>query len=268
MERAKIKLGVYDSGVGGLTVVSHVRRLLPEMDIVYIGDTGRAPYGARPVSEIKDFSSQMCKKLLMFGVADIVSACNSISVHMTDELVSGLGIEKDHWLDMVRATDAYVDEFLNKGDTVLVLATEATINSQSYKQVFGDSYRGLALLLLAQYIEENKNQNEIQNYIKSILKSVSIVPTYIFLGCTHYPLVLHIFKDICNQIGWSDVIFIDPAVYVARILKEKYKTIENKNSELVHGSLTCYYTGNGEVLRYFTKVLDLGSPIKYEKIVL
>ena len=277
-------LGIFDSGVGGLTVVNEIKSKNSTSDgnqnynIIYIGDVGRAPYGSKSEFEIKYYSAQIINKLRSLGATHFISACNSISVSLTTEMLDELGIDKNHWIDMVSATGNHFQN--NKNKKVLVVATQATINSEVYKSVFDNQYLGLALPLLAGQIESAVEKLEIKNYIRSQIKTyldsknININELgYVFLGCTHYPLVVDTFKSIINsynnEFSNIDIDIIDPAVYVARdvdlIFNNKLDLPEQSKTEHLNNNIF-YTTRESETFKKYISSLGL-SDARHCKVI-
>ena len=212
-------LGIFDSGVGGFSVYKKIRTIT-SADIVYYGDTLHAPYGNRDDEEIRSFIKDDIRFLQDEGVTHFVNACNSMSVITTDELLLECNINKDHYIDMIRAFDTYAS--FTRNDHILVLATEATVRSGVYEEVirkkggttFSYAYKDLAFL-----IENNASQEELLMTIElGISRAIEVSATKIIYGCTHYPLLHDLFLIVQEKLGWKGE-FIDPSVYVAQVVK-------------------------------------------------
>lgn len=213
-------LGIFDSGVGGFSVVKEVRNVT-DANIVYYGDCARAPYGNREESEIVSFIRDDIKYLQDMDVTNFVNACNSMSVLTTDALLKECKISPHQYVDMIRAFTLHAT--FTKDDVVLVIATAATIRSGVYQEalmrkgvkVFEYVYKDLALA-----IETNIKRDELISMVqKSLLYAKEVNATHIVYGCTHYPLIHELFLVAQEKVGWQGV-FIDPAMYVAEEIKK------------------------------------------------
>lgn len=185
-------IGVFDSGLGGLTVVKALMRRMPQEDIVYFGDTARVPYGTKSRESIIRFSKENVAVLLKRQVKMIVVACNSSSSHALAALhetfdLPIIGVIEPGCRAAAKAT---------KNKRIGIIATPATINSYAYPQEIArlDStikVIGQACPLFVPLIEEGWSQKSVtvtiaQEYLKKL--SQSKIDTLI-LGCTHYPLL-------------------------------------------------------------------------------
>lgn len=213
-------LGIFDSGVGGFSV-AHALRKVTDANIVYYGDCARAPYGNREEAEIVRFIHDDIKFLQDMDVTHFVNACNSMSVHTTNQVLKDCGVKEEMYIDMLRAFEACAT--FAATDKVLVIATVATIRSGAYQEaitkkgvkVFDFAYDDLALR-----IESNERGEEIYNTVeKSVRYAASVGATHILYGCTHYPLLHELFLEAQEKIKWEGT-FIDPAVYVAEVVKK------------------------------------------------
>lgn len=212
------RIGIFDSGVGGFSVLKEVREKT-NADILYFGDCARAPYGNRSSNEILLFVEEIVKNLKRQDVTHFVSACNSMSVVMTNIMLKDCGIHEKQYIDMIRAFKEHAH--FSSEDVVLVFGTQVTIQSGAYqetlqeKNVLAETY---IFKTLAGLIEKNVSYDEIYNVVEQgILHAKRVNATHIVYGCTHYPLVDQIFKDCAKKNNW-DGTFIDPAIYVAQVV--------------------------------------------------
>lgn len=199
MKNNNLPIGVFDSGVGGLTVAKEITRVLPNESIIYLGDTARVPYGTRSKETIKKFALELTKFLLKQKVKCLVVACNSISANALEDIKK---------ISPVPVFDV-ISPIKIDGETV-VIATKATINSGKYK------CKGKACSLFVPIVEEGLADSEIallaaKKYLNDI-DSKTLV-----LGCTHFPIMR---KTIEKVVG-KNVKIIDPAEVLARELKNK-----------------------------------------------
>lgn len=213
-------IGIFDSGIGGLTVAHAVTRLLPYENIIYFGDTAHLPYGDKSTASIQAYSVKICNMLLQQNCKVILIACNSASA-AAFELVKEYVGSKSKVMNVIDPTIDYLGE--HYADTEIgLIGTKQTVNSNVYKKKvdaleLGITLHSLATPLLAPMIEEgffNKNisQGIINEYLSnSDLQSVKAL----VLACTHYPLI----KTQIEQYYATNVDVIDSSEIVAQSLK-------------------------------------------------
>jgi len=227
----KRPIGVFDSGLGGLTCVKQLHSLLPNEDIVYLGDTGRVPYGTRSESTIIEFSKQDIAFLMSKDVKMIVIACGTVSS------VALPKIDVSNLPPIIGVVDcsAYAAAQATKNGKIGVLGTAATIKSRSYMNKILEinpelSVTGVACPLFVPLVENGyiDAENQITTLVAQqyLAKLPSDVDTVI-LGCTHYPLL----KGCLSKL-LPGVTLIDSGREVARLAKMKleYKEMENDDT--------------------------------------
>ncbi len=186
-------IGVFDSGLGGLTVVRRLREMLPGEDIVYFGDTGRVPYGTRSPQTIRDYARQDCRLLLRHDVKYIISACGTVS-SVAGEILRDLPVPSTGVVEPTACSAAAA----TMNGRIGVIATAATVNSGS----FADSIRSfspqaevtaVACPILVSLVESGwiEPDNEatlavLRRYLQPLREAD--VDTLI-LGCTHFPIL-------------------------------------------------------------------------------
>ncbi|OMH40061.1 glutamate racemase [Desulfurobacterium indicum] len=205
MERRPI--GIFDSGVGGLTVLKAIRDRFPDEDFIYFGDTARVPYGTKSERTIIRYSLENARLLRKFNVKLIVVACNTSSSYALDILekemdVPVLGVVKPGASAAVKAT---------KTGNIGVIGTEATIKSGAYRREILTINPFLKIFekpcpLFVPLIEEGWLEDEItymvaERYL-SEFKNKNI--DTLVLGCTHYPLLKNVIGKVCNNIKLVD----------------------------------------------------------------
>ena len=193
-------IGLLDSGVGGLTVARELMQQLPNEEIIYIGDSRRAPYGPRPAEEIRTFTWQMVHFLLSKNVKMIVFACNTATAVALDEVREQLDIPVMGVI--LPGATAAIQQTRNK--RIGVIGTQATIASNSYLKAIrfkspDASITSLACPRFVPLVESNETDSPTAQLIvnESLEPLVDQVDTLI-LGCTHYPLIIDL---IANKIG-------------------------------------------------------------------
>ena len=212
-------IGIFDSGLGGLTVVKEVFKQLPEHQVVYFGDTARYPYGAKSKETIKKYAQENTEFLISKGAKVIVIACNTASAAATDYLK-----EKSN-LPIFEVITTAVKEAKNltKNRRIGVIGTRATINSGIYEKSLNGKNKKFHIIakacpLFVHLVEENwVKKPETKTIAKKYLQSlkVSNIDTLI-LGCTHYPLL----KDVIQAKIGRRVKIVDSASATAAALKE------------------------------------------------
>ncbi len=212
-------IGLFDSGVGGLTVVSEIIRQLPNEDVVYFGDVGRYPYGPRSKDIILQFTRQDVAFLREQDVKFIVAACNTASAVALETVAGENDIEM---LGVINPGARAAAETTQNGK-IGIIGTHATITSDSYPKAIHhiDSnikVFSLACPLFVPLAEEGYQDKEAsyliaQDYLK-ILKENGI--DTLVLGCTHYPLLKKLIQDVMGD----GVTLIDSATATAREVKD------------------------------------------------
>jgi len=243
-------IGVFDSGLGGLTVAKAIKEKLPNENIVYLGDTARVPYGNKSTLLVTGYATQITNFLLGENAKLIVVACNTASALALPALQSEfqvpiLGVILPGSQAAVHAT---------RNNHIGVIGTIATINSNAYTTVLNEIESSIQITaqacpLFVPLVEEGWLNGPVPSEITaSYLKSINVanVDTLI-LGCTHYPLLKPMIQDHVND----NTVLIDSAETVAEeaatILLEKKMSADNSNK----GLLKCFVTD---------------SPTKFESI--
>ena len=192
-------IGVFDSGYGGLSVLRHLRRVLPARDFLYLGDSGRAPYGGRSVHTILDFSEQACERLFDEGCRLVVVACNTVScvaLRHLQQRYAGPGSDRRVLGVTIPGAEAAIAAGPGR---IGVLATARTVASRTYVTELHklDPTREVvqrAAPLLAPLVEEGWESTELAALaVRRYLEALGPVDT-LLLGCTHYPLLRAVFE--------------------------------------------------------------------------
>ena len=218
-------IGIFDSGVGGLTVANAISLLLPNEAIFYIGDTARIPYGNKSKDDIEKFSLEMTKFLLDKDCKAIVIACNTASAYALEAV-------RNTYPDIpVIAMEPAVKPAIEQSKTgaIGVLATLGTLKSDRYSHLKNKFGQGIQILEnpclgLVDNIEAGKwNDPETILLLETILKPMVVAHVdHIVLGCTHYPIVIPL---IANIMGDS-VQLVNPAPAIA---KQVYRQLAERN---------------------------------------
>ncbi len=209
------KIGIFDSGIGGVTVLKEIIKTLPNEDFIYYSDSINNPYGDKADSEILEICDNIVKFLIQKNCKAIVIACNTASAKASKFLR-----EKYPNIPIIAIEPAYkmVFDYAYKEPT-LVLATKGTIESEKFKLLYNAYNNHKTVLLpcigLADIIEQNDTE-EIKDYLKDNLQIYKEKVKNVVLGCTHYPLIKNEIKEILG----NDVTFFNGAPYLAKHLKE------------------------------------------------
>lgn len=199
----KRPIGIFDSGIGGLTVVKEIIKVLPYENIIYLGDTERVPYGTRDNETIKKFADELVRFMLKKRVKAIVVACNTMSAVALSEIKKTAG--KIPVIDVISPTVRFA---LSQTQTNIlgVIGTRATINSRAYQAQIARLDRHIDVVtkacpLFVPLVEEGLIDHQATKLIAAKylepFKSKNI-DTFI-LGCTHYPILLKTIKKVLRR---------------------------------------------------------------------
>jgi glutamate racemase len=247
-------IGIFDSGVGGLSVLRAIRMQMPEEPVIYFGDQGHIPYGPRPMEQIREFSEAITNFLLGRGAKIIVVACNTASAAALRYLR-----EKFPQVQFVGMEPAVkpAAETTQTG-RVGVLATPATFQGALYASVVERFANGVQLFQdtcpgLVQQIEQgNLSGLETRRILENaLLPMLDRNIDTVVLGCTHYPFVIPLIQEIAG----NKVRVIDPAPAVARQVKRLLEAGGLKNVSTARGRVRFYTSGNPDALRRLLPLL-------------
>ncbi|MCM1043876.1 MAG: glutamate racemase [Candidatus Gastranaerophilales bacterium] len=212
-------IGVFDSGVGGLTVAREIMRQIPNEKVIYFGDTARLPYGSKSQETVTRFSRQIVRFLRTFQVKTIVIACNTASAYALDEL------EKESDIPMLGVVKpgAKTAAEVTRNGRIGVIATEATIGSHIYTKYIEELNRDVTIYekacpLFVPLVEEGLWQDPVTDEIakRYLTELIDTDIDTLILGCTHYPLI----RSTLGRIMGGNVQLVNPAYETARELKE------------------------------------------------
>jgi glutamate racemase len=238
-------LGVFDSGLGGLTVVRALREALPHEDIVYLGDTARVPYGTKGPATVVKYALGCARHLVGRGVKAIVIACNTVSAVAPDRL----RVELDLPVLGVIEPGARVAVEASRTGRIGVLATAATIASGAYARavaqrstradVVGQAAPLLVPLAEEGWLEGNVPRLAVRRYLEPLARAKVDV---IVLGCTHYPLLRPVIEDEARALLGDDVRIVDSAHATAGDVKEFLETRAMTKSGSARGNVELLVT--------------------------
>ncbi|MEQ8579690.1 MAG: glutamate racemase [Balneola sp.] len=232
-------IGIFDSGIGGLTVAKAVAKALPTEDIIYFGDTARVPYGIKSEETVREYALQITDFLLSKGVKMILIACNTVSASAKNEIKEKTGSLPV--LDVITSgTEMALKQTPN--NHIGVIGTLATVNSKAYEKSIHALNSEIkvtqqACPLLVPLAEEGWIDNEVatktlENYLTAFDKSDI---NSLILGCTHYPLFK---KAIPSILKSQNIKIIDSADSIALTAKNTLSTLELLNSK--GGDFQCF----------------------------
>ena len=219
------KIGIFDSGIGGVTVLKEIIKLLPNENYIYYSDSKNNPYGDKEDKEIIEICDKIVNNFIEQKCKAIVIACNTASAKAAKTLR-----EKYTQIPIIAIEPAYkmVHDF-SYDKVTLVMATKATIESEKFQNLY-KLYNNHKTILypcvgLAELIEEN-NQEKIEKYLNDNLKQFNKIDNVV-LGCTHYPLIKKQLNKVLNNPN-----FFDGGHGISMQLKrtiEKYNIKKSKN---------------------------------------
>lgn len=251
-------IGLFDSGIGGLTVVKEVARLLPNEKIVYFGDTARVPYGEKSPETVRRFALEIADFLLECEIKALVVACNTASAYALQAIQQRSPIPTLGVLSSGVAACAALQEVRHIG----VIGTRGTIHSRIYQKLLKESLPEAQVTALPcplfvplaeeAYWEEEATRLIARSYL-SPLRAASI--DTLVLGCTHYPLL----RSVIQEAVGSDVRLVDSATATAQ---QVATLLGNRNllRQEGTGSVHCFVSDNPDRFRTVGS-LFLGRPI-------
>jgi glutamate racemase len=209
-------IGVFDSGVGGFTVTRQVRRMMPQENVVYYGDSAHVPYGSRPVDEILRMTRQMLAFLAGRGVKAVAVACNTIST-LIDYYRNEYPFKIFSVIEAGAASAGDLD-----ADCVGVIGTPVTVRSKAYDRLIHGIRPEMKVAsapcpMLSTYVDAGDLRPEVidpelKTAVDAILAEAPV--KHLILGCTHYPLV----SEHLNRL-YPDIQLIDPGIMMATTIK-------------------------------------------------
>lgn len=219
---SNLPIGVFDSGVGGISVLADLVHQLPDEEYIYFGDSGNAPYGVRSKEEIKELSFNVVDYLLNFKIKALVVACNTATSVAIEELRNNLDIPV---IGMEPALKPAIE--LNRHGKIVVMATPVTLREKKFNDLI-EKFKHTTNVVkmpcpgLVEIIEEKgKHASEIEEYIKKVFLPYNLDEIgAIVLGCTHYVFIKDIIADIVGQ----NISIVDGNLGTARHVKHLLET--------------------------------------------
>ncbi len=240
-------IGIFDSGVGGLTVLKEISSLLPAEDLVYLGDTARVPYGTKSPETVCQYAREAGGFLSGLGIKMLVVACNTASA------VALQALQEDFDFPVIGVIEPGAASVVSlaRCNKVGVIGTEGTIKSDAYAEAIRAHNSAIEVVssacpLFVPLAEEGWADHEIahlaaREYLQPIRDGIDAL----VLGCTHYPLL----KNTLRKVLGDEVVLVDSAVETAKVVKREL------------GGLCCGSEKTGSVRLYVTDV-----PTRFERV--
>lgn len=236
LERRNFPIGVFDSGLGGVSVLKELLSLLPNEDYIFYADALHTPYGERSLEELEELTTQAAEILLAQGVKAILIACN------TATSAAGQALREKHPELPIIGIEPAVKPAVLAGDhpTVVVLATRATLRQEKYKRLL-DTYGDLGHVYslpspgLVTFVEQGELDSEaVRNYIRNELSRLPISEKKIdavVLGCTHFPFV----RSAIEAVVGTDVAIYDGAQGAAQEMRRRLEAQDLRSNRVQRG---------------------------------
>ena len=255
-------IGIFDSGYGGLTILSQIRAQMPEYDFLYLGDNARTPYGTRSFEVVYEFTSQAVKTLFDMGCQLVILACNTASAKAL-RTIQQIDLPKidprKRVLGIIRPTVEYLGD-ITRTRHVGILATSGTIKSQSYpleiKKLFPDiTVSGEACPIWVPLVECGEARSDgadyfVRRHIDNLLAKDDKIDTLI-LGCTHYPILY----DKIRRYTPSHIKVITQGEYVGKSLVN-YMERHPEMDRMCTKQGTCRFltTESGDIFKQYASI--------------
>lgn len=267
------KIGVFDSGYGGLTILKDIRKLLPEYDYVYLGDNARAPYGSRSFEVVYQFTLQAVKKLFELECELVILACNTASAKALRNIQQNdlpLIDPNKRVLGVIRPSAEQIGKFTSS-QVIGVLGTTGTVQSNSYLIEIHKHYPNLKIIqkacpLWVPLIENDRHYSDggqmiIEEDFRELVQNDPKIDA-ILLACTHYPII----KEYLDQLGQGKIQIVAQGEIVARSLKDYLLRHQWMDSRLSKNQKVQYFTTEREIDFNAFATRFIGSPISAEHI--
>ncbi len=247
---SNLPIGVFDSGIGGLTVVKEIMNQLPGERIIYYGDTARVPYGSKSKETVTAYSKQITRFLLSKEVKAIVVACNTVSAVAMDALLAEVKVP----LIGVVKPGARVAAETTKNGSIGIIGTETTVRSHVYNsfinsidpklQIFGKACPLFVPLVEEGWLNHHVTEEVVEHYLKDLMEKN--IDTLV-LGCTHYPLL----RDVIQACVKDSITLVNPAYETAKVLKKCLEDNDILSSYQQVTDHTFYVSDGAEKFRSF-----------------
>jgi glutamate racemase len=229
LSKLDLPIGVFDSGVGGLTVFKALQQTLPHESFIYFGDTAHVPYGDRPPHEIQSLSRQILDWLVQQPIKMAVVACNTSSALALD------AVRNDYSIPILGVILPGAKAAVKQGKRIGVIATPATVASDCYRQaileinpevqVFQVACPKFVPLIEANKIDDLETRAAVEEGLKPLRDAE--IDTLVY-GCTHYPHLAAVIQSLLP----SGIIYVDPAEHIATATAQELEILNRKSSQL------------------------------------
>lgn len=244
-------IGIFDSGVGGLTVLAHVRAALPGEDLIYLGDTARVPYGSRGADTIRRYARNVVAHLVDQGCKAIVVACNTASAWAIDDLRARFSVPI---IDVIEPVARAVAQ--SGARSVAVLATRGTVSSGAYSRALqrlapATRIEAIACPLFVPLAEEGLTDGAIPRSVAELYLTPAAAGgawDAVILGCTHYPLLSRTIGQVVEAAARAPVPLHDSGRHTARELVRVLTEFDLANDSNPSGSLRIMVTDDPAAL--------------------
>ncbi len=250
-------IGVFDSGVGGLSVLKEIHRLLPQESLLYVADSGFAPYGDKSCDYIQQRCEQITRFFLVHSVKSIVVACNTA----TSVAVDGLR----QWCPVpIIAMEPAIKpaRLQTKSGVVGVLATTQTLFSANVNRLIAEHGKDIQVLLqpckgFVELVESGQLQGEAVTELvrQRVLPLLAQGADTLVLGCTHYPFLSQVIRAVAGE----EVTIIDPSAAIARQLQRKLAEHDGLAQGEAVGDIRFYTTGSVDLVQAIISQLWAGE---------
>jgi glutamate racemase len=247
---ASAPLGVFDSGVGGLTVLKSLVEKLPHENFIYLGDTARVPYGSKPLGMVRGFAKEISLELISRGVKGIVIACNTASSASLPALADELPVPV--WGVVEPGVEAA--KKVSSG-RVGILATPGTIKSKAYQDRLenaGLTVWAKACPLFVPIVEEGISDGQIAELVAEHYLSDRPDLDTVILGCTHYPALKHILHTVLG----GEITLVDSAEETAKVVWDDLIDMGLLNHQRKKGTVHHLVSGDTASYQHTAKILD------------
>ena len=226
-------IGVLDSGVGGLSILAELTKIMPNQNFLFFGDTLNMPYGTKSPNEIYNLTKNILDFFLKKGIKVAVFACNTTSAVAYDKLKEDYNGKLKIFPLIQTCAKGFVSG-LNDNDTIAVMATKATVNSGKYNEVINELNPKIKVVGIdcTGFVEivENRLYNDPDS-IELIKQKLEIIKTIkakrAILGCTHYPYLIDIFKKYLPEIE-----YFNPAKCLSETVKKETNMLSGKGDKV------------------------------------
>lgn len=269
----KYKIGVFDSGYGGLSIFKEIQKALPDYEYIYMGDNARTPYGTRSFETVYKYTLEAVKKLFELDCYLIIIACNTASAKALRNIQ-----QKDlphlypsrRILGIIRPSTEAIVEY-TKSQNVGILGTNGTVNSNSYPIEIHKLHPQIKVFqqscpMWVPLVENNEYEDEgadyfVKKYIDELLQQEKNIDT-IVLGCTHYPLLYNKIRKYIPK----EIEIINQGEIVANSLSDYLKRHPEIEERCSKNSNTTFYTTDSAEMFNKMGSLFLATPINSEKL--